>query len=245
MISFPEMLLRLSLSMLLGALVGLERERREHGAGTRTIALVSLGSCLFSLISAYGYIDLTRLPHITLDPTRISSYVVAGIGFLGAGTIFFSREANRVKGLTTAATIWLIAAIGIACGAGMLLVAVTTTVLGLLVLTVLRFVEKLLLPRQFESRQRIKIEVASIGGQLIGQVYDLLTRADLKVDGLDIRAEPETDSLRVACRVNDERMLGEVVNELRALAGVRAIEVSIDTPGKPGTTARASKFEDG
>ncbi len=102
MISFPTILLRLAVALALGALVGLEREQKEHGAGMRTLALVSLGSALFTIISAYGFMSLLGIPHITLDPTRIASYIVAGIGFLGAGTIFMSRQSDRVKGLTTA-----------------------------------------------------------------------------------------------------------------------------------------------
>jgi putative Mg2+ transporter-C (MgtC) family protein len=243
MISFPEMLLRLSVSILLGSLVGFERERREHEAGMRTIALVSLGSCLFALISAYGYLDLVRLPHISLDPTRIASYVVAGIGFLGAGTIFVSREANRVKGLTTSATIWIAAAIGIASGAGMLLVALSATALALLVLIALRFVERLILPRQFELSQHIKIEGAPIRGQLIGQVYDTLARAGISVEELDVREE-ESDILLVRCRVLDDRRMVEVVNELRALPGVRAINLRIDIPKKERMSARGAKVED-
>ncbi len=132
MISFPTILLRLGVAALLGAIIGVEREQRERGAGMRTLALVSLGSALFTIISAYAFLDLLSIPHVTLDPTRIASYIVAGIGFLGAGTIFLSRESERVKGLTTAASIWVIAAIGIACGAGMLLEATVTAAIVLI-----------------------------------------------------------------------------------------------------------------
>src|SRR5438270_9599437 len=120
MITFPTIMLRLGLALVLGAVIGFERESREHAAGMRTNALVSLGSCLFTIISAFGFMNLLSINHVQLDPTRIASYIVAGIGFLGAGSIFFSREEEKVKGLTTAATVWLVAAVGMACGAGML-----------------------------------------------------------------------------------------------------------------------------
>ena len=111
MISFPVIFLRLMVAIILGSLVGLEREIHEHSAGMRTIALVTLGCALFTIVSAYGFLELVGTLHLTLDPTRIASYIVAGIGFLGAGTIFMSREGERVKGLTTAATIWVIPSI--------------------------------------------------------------------------------------------------------------------------------------
>src|SRR3989442_3680496 len=120
MISFPLILLRLVLALVLGALVGLERESTEHPAGMRTNALVSLGSALFTIISAYGFAGLLSTLHIQVDPTRIASYVVAGIGFLGGGSIVVGRNSDKVKGLTTAAAIWVVAAIGMACGVGLL-----------------------------------------------------------------------------------------------------------------------------
>src|SRR6266852_8821662 len=92
MISFPTILLRLGVAIVLGAVIGFERELKDHPAGMRTLALVSLGSALFTLVSAYGFLSLLSIPHLTLDPTRIASYIVAGIGFLGGGTIFLTRD---------------------------------------------------------------------------------------------------------------------------------------------------------
>ncbi len=230
MISFLDMLLRMGLALLLGALIGFERERREHEAGMRTIALVSLGACLFTLVSAYGFLSLLGIPHVTLDPTRVASYIVAGIGFLGGGSIFLSREGNRVKGLTTAAVIWLVAAIGVACGAGLLVVAVAATVLELLALIVLRYVERLLLPAQFESRPHIRIEATPIGGELIGQVYDILSRAGISAEKLEIGLEQESKILQIACHTLDARALAQVVGELRILPGVRSVRAGMGTP---------------
>src|SRR5438552_12780833 len=134
MISFPESLLRLGTALLLGAVVGLERESSEHSAGMRTNALVALGSALFTVISAFGFLSMLSIPHIQLDPTRIASYIVAGIGFLGGGAILHQQAKEQVKGLTTAAAIWVVAAIGMACGAGFLWEATATTLLALIVL---------------------------------------------------------------------------------------------------------------
>ena len=227
MITFPTILLRLVLALVLGAVVGFERESREHAAGMRTNALVSLGSCLFTIISAFGFMDLLGIAHVQLDPTRIASYVVAGIGFLGAGSIFLQPEANKVKGLTTAATIWLLAAIGMACGAGLLVVAVATTLLALVVLVGLRLVERLLLPRQFSGLQHITIEATSIADQFIGQVCDTFARAGTGVERLEVRAEQETATVKVGFRLSDVTTITHLIGELRTLPGVRAVHTDL------------------
>src|SRR5690348_2655627 len=139
MISFPITILRLVLALVLGGLIGLEREASEHRAGMRTNALVSLGSALFTVISAYGFLNLTSLIHVQVDPTRIASYVVAGIGFLGGGAIFMRKDG--VRGLTTAAAIWTVAAIGMACGVGFYWESVVATLLALIILRALHIVE--------------------------------------------------------------------------------------------------------
>ncbi|MCD6592228.1 MAG: MgtC/SapB family protein [Thaumarchaeota archaeon] len=127
-----EYILRLLLALGLGAILGFERERVDKPAGLRTHILVSLGSCLFTILS------LTAFPGS--DPARIASYVVVGIGFIGAGTIIQTRE--RIIGITTAASLWIVASIGMATGAGLYLLAVTTTALAYLTLR-LRVLEKL------------------------------------------------------------------------------------------------------
>ncbi|HEV8190051.1 MAG TPA: MgtC/SapB family protein, partial [Ktedonobacterales bacterium] len=145
-ISWQAALLRLGLAIVFGALIGLERERGERAAGMRTLALVSLGSALFMVISAYGFSEFSGNNAFGLDPSRIAAQVVTGIGFLGAGTILLRR--TTVRGLTTAAAIWAVAAIGLACGIGQIVIAVIATVLTLIVLAALRPIEGLLFPRQ-------------------------------------------------------------------------------------------------
>src|SRR5690348_17108231 len=98
MISSQTALLRLSFALLLGALIGLERERGERTAGLRTHALVALGACLAMIVSAFGFADLMEMRNVSLDPSRIAAQVISGIGFLGAGTILLRKE--MVKGLT-------------------------------------------------------------------------------------------------------------------------------------------------
>lgn len=126
-----EMILRLLVALLLGGVIGLERDYRAKDAGFRTHVLVALGSALFCVVSQYGFgADLK-------DSSRVAAQVVSGIGFLGAGTIIFQKDKNVVRGLTTAAGLWVTAAIGLACGTGMFVAAVATTLLVLLGLEVL------------------------------------------------------------------------------------------------------------
>ncbi|GAA1260083.1 MgtC/SapB family protein [Sphaerisporangium rubeum] len=124
----------LGLAFLLSAAIGLEREIRQKSAGLRTHTLVGFASALFMIVSKYGFYDVLG-EHITLDPSRVAAQVVSGIGFLGAGLIFVRRDA--VKGLTTAAAVWLTAAVGMAAGAGLWLPAVAVTVGHFVAMTLL------------------------------------------------------------------------------------------------------------
>jgi len=121
-----EVALRLVLAAVLGAIIGYQRERAKKPAGLRTHMLICVGSALFTIVSAYGFGG-------SADPARLAAGIVTGIGFLGAGTIIRNRE-GIVVGLTTAATVWTVSAIGVAAGAGMYVVSVVTTALVLIVL---------------------------------------------------------------------------------------------------------------
>jgi putative Mg2+ transporter-C (MgtC) family protein len=125
--------LRLVLGLVLGAIIGFERELHRQPAGFRTHSLVALGATLFTIVSGFGFSG------IGADPTRIAAQIVTGIGFIGAGTILQYR--GQIRGLTTAASLWSVAAIGMAAGAGLYIMAVTGTVLVLVVLSVLDRVE--------------------------------------------------------------------------------------------------------
>lgn len=113
----------------MGAAIGLEREYHAKEAGLRTHLLVALGSCLFMILSIYGFDFMLGREHVSFDPSRIAAQVVTGIGFIGAGTIIFQKQV--VRGLTTAAGLWVTAAIGLACGNGMYWVALITTAIVL------------------------------------------------------------------------------------------------------------------
>ena len=148
MINDYQIIMRLAVTVLLSGLIGLERQLHKRTAGLRTHILVSLGSCFIMLTSLYVfdiYKDITRP-----DPARIAAGVITGIGFLGAGTII--REKEGVRGLTTAASLWVVAGIGLAVGCGFKRAAIYTTAIAIVVLLILRFAENLI--DQLEIKRR-------------------------------------------------------------------------------------------
>lgn len=226
-LSLGEVLLRLGVALALGAAVGIERERRRytHSAGMRTLALVSMGSAFFTIISAHGFAALVGKGYAPVDPTRIAAQIVSGIGFLGAGTILLQR--NMVRGLTTAAAIWMMAAIGMACGAGLLVEAVSAAALGLVVLAVLQPIERLIVrgPRA----QRLRISLApGIDGSAVEAVHAACQQAGVRVDALTVREGRDGDVIEVECRPASRAALLKAIAALRAVQGVRAVQARLD-----------------
>jgi putative Mg2+ transporter-C (MgtC) family protein len=162
-LNWDQELLRLSIAAGLGGAVGLERELREREAGLRTHLVVCVGSALFTLVSAYGFhaflVDGGNL--VRTDPTRIAAQIVSGIGFLGAGAII--RQGLSVRGLTTAATLWLVAAIGMACGAGYYTPALIATAVALITLGPLRIVAFRIVRRFRPQTERLLVEIPAGG----------------------------------------------------------------------------------
>jgi putative Mg2+ transporter-C (MgtC) family protein len=154
-----DALLRLAAACGLGAVIGFERELRDREAGIRTHLLVSLGSCLFTIVSAYGFHEflVSGTSIVRADPTRIAAQIVTGIGFLGAGAII--REGLSIRGLTTAASLWVVAAIGMASGAGYYWPAVAGTLLTLFALWPLRAVAWYALERSRPPEKRLTVEL--------------------------------------------------------------------------------------
>src|SRR6266550_4181806 len=186
-LNWDESLLRLALAALLGGLIGFEREMREREAGLRTHLLVSLGSALFTIVGAYGFhafLD-SGANVVRADPTRIAAQIVTGIGFLGAGAII--RQGLSVRGLTTAATLWVVAAVGLASGAGYYSVAVITTGLVLLALWPLRIIAYRILSR-FRAEDG-RLLVALPAGQAPGAVIDEVERAGARIASLEVSQE--------------------------------------------------------
>ncbi|EKM7809608.1 MgtC/SapB family protein [Klebsiella aerogenes] len=140
-----DLLLRIALAGLLGGFIGIERQLRAKEAGLRTHILVGIGSAMFMIVSKYGFEDILLESHVALDPSRIAAQVVSGMGFLGAGTIIIQKQV--VKGLTTAAGMWVTAAIGLVIGSGLYEIGIYGAVLTLVVLEVFRQLSNRLLSR--------------------------------------------------------------------------------------------------
>ena len=161
---------RLVLAALFGTIIGLDREYREKEAGFRTHFLVSLGSALMMIVSQYGFSEILTHDGVSLDPSRIAAQVVSGIGFIGAGTIIFNHQI--VRGLTTAASLWATAGIGLTAGAGMSWLALAATILTLVALEGLSLV--------FRSLGSRRMVVVFSGSDRAG-VADTLDR--IRTDG--------------------------------------------------------------
>ncbi len=209
-------MLRLLLALALGAIVGLERERQERAAGLRTVTMVSLGSCLFTIIGAYGFPNT--------DPSRVAAQIVTGIGFLGAGTIFLRKD--LVRGLTTAATIWAVAAIGMAAGTARYFEAGFTTLLILAVLMVLKPIERRFFKRPSEAQ--VSVIVPRRDGE-IEEVRAALGAIGAFPQSIRIHELNETDDrLEIDVGLPANRTTAELLRQLRTVQGARQVLISRD-----------------
>jgi putative Mg2+ transporter-C (MgtC) family protein len=220
-LSAGEIVLRIVLAAVLGGAIGAEREIREREAGLRTHMLVSVGAALFTLVSAYAWQDFgfSLQSGVTLDPTRISAQIVTGIGFLGAGAII--RQGLSVRGLTTAATLWVVAAIGLASGAGYYWAAVVTTALVLVSLWPLRIMAQPVIQRFRPVYPRLYVELASGGGA--APVLEALENLDVRVDAFRVQDDRDGRQVTLDVAVPDERRNAVVpaLARLDQVTGVR------------------------
>jgi putative Mg2+ transporter-C (MgtC) family protein len=194
-LNWDEALLRLALAATLGGLIGVERELREREAGLRTHLLVALGSALFTIVGAYGFHEFLESGQavVRADPTRIAAQIVTGIGFLGAGAII--RQGLSVRGLTTAATLWVVAAVGLAAGAGYYSAAVITTALVLIALYPLRILAYRILRRVRPEDGRLLVELPA--GHPPGEVIDEIERVGARIDSIDVSQEGDRRRLEL------------------------------------------------
>ncbi len=183
-----DLLLRLAMAAVLGGVVGIEREQRHSWtAGLRTHMLVSVGSCLFMLTSIWGFEELMDHERVSLDPSRVASQVASGIGFLGAGAILLRKE--FIRGLTTAASIWTVAAIGLACGGDMFIEAAGATALALAILAGMKPIER----RFFKQRANHKVLIrAAKRGDVLASLRSLADRHRLTLVDFKMHDQPTT-----------------------------------------------------
>jgi putative Mg2+ transporter-C (MgtC) family protein len=211
----------LVVAAVLGGLVGLERERLEWAAGMRTHALVSLGSALFMVVSILGFSDILDERHVILDPSRVAAQVASGIGFIGAGTIILRKEV--VKGLTTAASIWAVAAVGLAVGGGMFLAAGAATLLALALLVLAKPLKARLFPNRKEAR-RVRLLVDR--GTPLAELRDEVEAAEVPLERIVVRpgsAAEEDDAELVLGKGSREEELLFLLDGLRRVSGVREV----------------------
>jgi len=187
-ISYGDMLVRISVSFGLGGLIGLQRELESHPAGLRTHLLVSLGATLFTLAGAYGFQDFSGLT-TTFDPTRVAAQVVSGIGFLGGGAIV--KSGLTIQGLTTAATLWVSAAIGVAAAANFWFGAIMITALCLIVLELLKRLEVL----YWRKRNTHFLKIENIDEGTVGKIATLLTMNHVQILNI-IRTKPDPETAK-------------------------------------------------
>jgi putative Mg2+ transporter-C (MgtC) family protein len=218
-LSWVEIVLRVVLAAALGGAIGLERELREREAGLRTHMLVSVGAALFTMVSAYAWTDwrFSTEEGLVFDPTRIAAQVVSGIGFLGAGAII--RQGLSVRGLTTAATLWVVAAIGMAAGVGYYEGAVVTTALVLLSLWPLRIAAYRLSTRFRPEEGRLAVELPS--GATASSVLAAVESTGAYVSALEFEEEGDRRRIDLRVRLGAERSAAELIDALTKAEHIR------------------------
>jgi putative Mg2+ transporter-C (MgtC) family protein len=209
-LGWDDNLARLSLAAALGGAIGFERELRDREAGLRTHLLVCLGSALFTIVSAYGFREFLTSGDqvIRADPTRIAAQIVTGIGFLGAGAII--RQGLSVRGLTTAATLWVSAAIGIAAGAGYYSGAVLGTVVTLIALWPLRVAAYRVFERLRPEERSIVVELRQ--GTKATELIHALEREHARIEHFQLEEEPDRRIVTLTLDTPSEQLLTELAD---------------------------------
>jgi len=214
-----DMLIRIALAGILGGLIGLERQMRAKEAGLRTHILVGIGSAMFMLVSKYGFADMLSNDHVALDPSRIAAQVVSGMGFLGAGTIIIQKQI--VKGLTTAAGLWVTAAIGLVIGSGMYEIGIYGTVLALVVLETFRRISHWLIGRHHTLIVHLKAKSVPL-------VLLVLQRENLRYGHIAVVNRNEESGL---CELSVEVTLSRsfpmhsIYDKVMEIKGVQSLEM--------------------
>lgn len=208
---WSEVLIRLLLASLFGALIGLERERKDWAAGMRTHMMVCVGSCLIMMVSAFGFSDVLGTPHVELDPSRVAAQVISGIGFIGAGTILFIKQ-GTIRGLTTASGLWTVAAIGLATGGGMYFAAGATTFIALIILFGLAPIEQIYAKRFKQKTLRILTDAEPDSSKLL---HHLLTDKELEIRTFNFERQGDNFLFIIQLDHISESGVVEIINELK------------------------------
>jgi len=222
-IEFWDVCIRLVAAVVLGGLIGLERELSHHPAGFRTHILVCVGSALIMLLSIYGFSQFVNEPNVRVDPARLAAQVVSGIGFLGAGTII--RKGVTVAGLTTAASLWATAGIGLAVGAGFYSGALVAMFLVLVSLFVFN---KLTKSKRAKNKQDELAFLVDDTPDVLGRILLQLGQAKIEVRQIRVRPSDEEDQTKtVLCSVrwDNDTDLENCISQLANVPGIRGVEL--------------------
>ncbi|CAB3761120.1 MgtC/SapB family protein [Paraburkholderia solisilvae] len=214
-----EFIARLVMAAALGSVIGFERERLSWAAGLRTHMLVCVGSALIMIVSAFGFADVLGGEHIVLDPSRVAAQVVSGIGFLGAGSILLRGEI--VRGLTTAASLWSVAAIGLAVGGGLYTASIAATVIILIILAGIKPIER----RFITVKQRRQLTLLVERGALtFHSLHDALGPSSARVKQFVVQQSddsPELDEVLITFSRVSPQEYTAIYEQLRQFSGVR------------------------
>ena len=228
-----DILLRVISAICLGFIIGFEREITNKYAGLRTHILVCLGACVFTIISIYGFPELVNADIPNYNPTgirdtaRVAAQVVTGIGFIGAGTVL--RNGPTVFGLTTAATLFMAASIGMACGAGMYGLAIAASIISVAVLTLIRIFEKRVLNRCSKNIKRLKINL-HCDNDNVDNIRDFVISNFKTVETLKMHKlieNPDMTKLSLVVEIINKRPIQYIYDKLEELDGIGS--VAIDT----------------
>jgi putative Mg2+ transporter-C (MgtC) family protein len=223
MISPSEILIRLAVAAVLGSVIGSERQKHEWAAGLRTHMLVCIGSTLIMIVSAYGFQDVVGQKGIELDPSRVAAQVISGIGFLGAGTILFLRG-EVVRGLTTAAGLWTVAAIGLAVGGGLYFAAGATTAIAFIILALLKPLET-----RFFNKNKFGGVTMVLERKIISleNIHETLKAHGIKYTQINLSPslEEDLDEIKITLQKSSLNKSNSliIIEDLRKIKGVREV----------------------
>lgn len=221
-------LIRIAAAIVFGFGIGLEREMTNKYAGLRTHILVCLGACVFTILSLYGFPNITNQGQPYGDHARVAAQIITGIGFIGGGTVL--RHGSSVYGLTTAATLWVAASIGMACGTGMIYVALITTIFSVAVLVLIRFFERNVLVKSTKNVIRIKTTVLC-KEENADRIYNCMFESFERLHEISRKQDiKENDMVKivVVADVNGKKQLEVLYKKFNNLEGLNSISIQED-----------------
>lgn len=224
--------IRLLCAVLLSFAIGLEREMTNKYAGLRTNILVCVGACVFTLLSIYGFPTFASGDNVSVDnatgirdTARVAAQVVTGIGFIGGGAVL--RHGATIFGLTTAATLWMAASIGMACGTGMYGLAVTATILTIIVLVSIRFFERNVLTNSTKNLQRLKINL-TCENSASNNIYDYIVEKYSRLREITKKQSKQDENITkisIIIDVNTKKPMQTIYKDFQKIEGVESISI--------------------